>query len=124
MWSDFKRQWFYSLALQAVFFSKKKYEKREGEKNQFSSTRSITIWCSILYINNLLFKNCIKNLHRSDLFIALFDINSLSLHLSFTFAKMEFTITERGARMLIRNGFRYIFQKELSNNLQSWKCVL
>ena len=25
--------------------------------------------------------------------------------------------------MLIRNGFRYIFQKELSNNLQSWKCV-
>ena len=26
--------------------------------------------------------------------------------------------------MLIRNGFRYVFQKELSNNLQSWECVL
>ena len=37
---------------------------------------------------------------------------------------MEFTTIERGARMLIRNSFRYIFQKELSNNLQSWKCVL
>ena len=37
---------------------------------------------------------------------------------------MEFTTTERGARMLIRNGFRYVFQKELSNNLQSWECVL
>ena len=37
---------------------------------------------------------------------------------------MEFTTIERAARMLIRNGFRYVFQKELSNNLQSWECVL
>ena len=37
---------------------------------------------------------------------------------------MEFTTTERSARMLIRNGFRCVFQKELSNNLQSWECVL
>ena len=26
--------------------------------------------------------------------------------------------------MLIRNGFWYDFQKELSKNLQSWECVL
>ena len=26
--------------------------------------------------------------------------------------------------MLIRNGFRHVFQKELSNNLQSWECML
>ena len=37
---------------------------------------------------------------------------------------MEFITTERGARMLILNGFRYVFQKELSNNLQPWECVL
>ena len=37
---------------------------------------------------------------------------------------MEFATTERGARMLIRNGFRYIFQKEVSNNLQSSECLL
>ena len=36
---------------------------------------------------------------------------------------MEFTTTERGARTLIRNGFRYVFQKELSNNLQCWECA-
>ena len=37
---------------------------------------------------------------------------------------MEFTTTERGARMLIRNGFRHVFQKELSNNLQPLECAL
>ena len=30
---------------------------------------------------------------------------------------MEFTTTERGARMLIRNDFQYVF-------FQSWECVL
>ena len=37
---------------------------------------------------------------------------------------MEFTTTERAARMLIQNGFRHVFQKELSNNLQPLECVL
>ena len=37
---------------------------------------------------------------------------------------MEFTATERDARILIRNGFRHVFQKDFSNNLQSWECVL
>ena len=37
---------------------------------------------------------------------------------------MEFTTIERGAIILIRNGFQYVFQKELSNNLQSRECVL
>ena len=37
---------------------------------------------------------------------------------------MEFTTTERGTRMLIQNGFRHVFQKELSNNLQPLECVL
>ena len=37
---------------------------------------------------------------------------------------MEFTATERGARMLIRKGFLYVFQKERSNNLQSKECLL
>ena len=32
-----------------------------------------------LCMNNLLFKNCLKRVHHSDLFIALFDLNSLSL---------------------------------------------
>ena len=32
--------------------------------------------------NNLLFKNCLKREHHSDLFIALFDLNSLTLRLS------------------------------------------
>ena len=47
--------------------------------SQHGSTRSITIWCRILCMNNLLFKNCLKHVHHSDLFIALFDLNSLSL---------------------------------------------
>ena len=37
---------------------------------------------------------------------------------------MEFTKSQGGARMLIRIGFRYVVQKEPSNNLQSWECVL
>ena len=41
--------------------------------------RGITIWCSIFCMNNLLLKNCLKHVHHSDLFIALFDLNSLSL---------------------------------------------
>ena len=72
-------------------------------------------------MNNVLFKNCLKHVHHSDLFIALFDLYSLSLHYA---CQTEFTTTERGARMLIRNGFRYAFQKELSNNLQSSECLL
>ena len=51
-----------------------------GEEKQHGSTRSITIWCNILCMNNLLFKNCLKHVHHSDLLIALFDLNSLSLH--------------------------------------------
>ena len=46
---------------------------------QRGSTRSITIWCSILCMSNLLSKNCLKHVHHSDLFIALFVLNSLSL---------------------------------------------
>ena len=37
---------------------------------------------------------------------------------------MEFSTTERGARMLIQNGFWYAFQKTLPTNLQSWEWVL
>ena len=33
-----------------------------------------------IIMNNLLFKNCLKHVHHSDLFIALFDLNSLYLH--------------------------------------------
>ena len=32
--------------------------------------------CSILCINDLLFKNCLKHVHLKDLFIALFDLDS------------------------------------------------
>ena len=41
--------------------------------------RGITIWCSIFCMNNLLLKNYLKHVHHSDLFIALFDLSSLSL---------------------------------------------
>jgi hypothetical protein len=36
---------------------------------------------------------------------------------------MEFTTTERGQRMLIRNGHIYTFQKFLANEIQSWECT-
>ena len=83
--SDFEPQYFYSLVLQSCFLLKNKNMKRGRErgKKQHSSNWSITIWCRILCMNNLLFKNCIKNVHHSDLFIALFDLNSLSLHYVF-----------------------------------------
>ena len=75
MWSDFQPQCFYSLALQSCFLSKNENMKG-GEKTQQGSTHSITIWCSILCMNNLLFKNCLKLVYHSNLFIALHDINS------------------------------------------------
>ena len=81
LWSDFESQCFYSLALQSCFLFKNKNMKRgREEKKQYGSACSITIWCSMLRMNNLLLKNYIKNVHHSDLFISLFDLNSLSLH--------------------------------------------
>lgn len=37
---------------------------------------------------------------------------------------MEFTTTEKGQRKVIRNGFMYVFQKTLANDVSSWECVL
>ena len=37
---------------------------------------------------------------------------------------MEFTTTEKGRRKVIRNGFMYVFQKTLANDVSSWECVL
>lgn len=39
------------------------------------------------------------------------------------FVIMEFIYTQRNKRKLIRNGFMYVFQKELSDGQQSWECV-
>lgn len=36
---------------------------------------------------------------------------------------MEFTRTEKGARKLLNDGYIYIFQKNLANDLTSWECV-
>ena len=36
---------------------------------------------------------------------------------------MEFSFTERGARRLIRNGYQYVKQKYLANELTSWECI-
>ena len=36
---------------------------------------------------------------------------------------MEFSLTERGARKLIRNGYQYVKQKDLANGLTSWECI-
>ena len=36
---------------------------------------------------------------------------------------MEFSFTERGARKLIRNGYQYVKQKDLANELTSWECT-
>ena len=37
---------------------------------------------------------------------------------------MEFTTTEKGQRKLRRNGYMYVFQKTLANDVSSWECVL
>ena len=72
---------FIDYCSKAVFFSKIKIWKEGGRtKKQHGSTRSITVWRSILCVINLLFKNCLKHVHHSDLFIALFDLNNLSLY--------------------------------------------
>ena len=36
---------------------------------------------------------------------------------------MEFSFTERGARKLIRSGYKYVKQKDLANGLTSWECT-
>ena len=36
---------------------------------------------------------------------------------------MEFIYTQRNKRKLIRNGYMYVFKKELSGGVQSWECV-
>ena len=36
---------------------------------------------------------------------------------------MGFSFTERGARKLIRDGCRYVKQKDLANGLTSWECI-
>ena len=37
---------------------------------------------------------------------------------------MEFITTEKGQRKLIRNGYIYVFQKSLADDVSSWECVL
>ena len=37
---------------------------------------------------------------------------------------MEFTTTEKGQRKVLRNGYMYVFQKTLANDVSSWECVL
>ena len=37
---------------------------------------------------------------------------------------MEFTTTEKWQRKLLRNGYMYVFQKTLANDVSSWECVL
>ena len=36
---------------------------------------------------------------------------------------MEFSFTERDARKWIRNGYQYVKQKDLINELTSWECI-
>ena len=36
--------------------------------------------------------------------------------------KMEFTTTEEGNRILIYEGYMYVFQKNLANDVTSWEC--
>lgn len=38
--------------------------------------------------------------------------------------KMEFTTTERGSRKLLKDGFLYVFKKNLSDGSSSWECEL
>ena len=37
---------------------------------------------------------------------------------------MEFTKTERGQRKTMKDGYMYVFQKNLANDIASWECVL
>ena len=37
---------------------------------------------------------------------------------------MEFTTTERGARKLLKDGYIYLFKKNLANEITSWECEL
>ena len=37
---------------------------------------------------------------------------------------MEFITTEKCQRKLIRNGYIYVFQKSLADDVSSWECVL
>ena len=37
---------------------------------------------------------------------------------------MEFIETERGGRKLLRDGYLYVFKKNLANDITSWECVL
>lgn len=36
---------------------------------------------------------------------------------------MEFIYTQRNKRKLLRDGFMYVFQKELADGVQSWECI-
>ena len=35
---------------------------------------------------------------------------------------MEFTLTERGSRMLIKDGYTYVFQKLLASDIKCYEC--
>ena len=35
---------------------------------------------------------------------------------------MEFTTTEKGNRKLIHEGYMYVFQEKLANDVTSWEC--
>ena len=37
---------------------------------------------------------------------------------------MEFTTTERGARKLLKDGYIYLFKKNLAYGITSWECEL
>ena len=37
---------------------------------------------------------------------------------------MEFTTTERGARKLLKDGYIYLFKKDLANGITSWEWEL
>ena len=39
-------------------------------------------------------------------------------------SEMEFTTTEKGRRKLIKDGYIYVFKKQLANDNSSWECVL
>ena len=37
---------------------------------------------------------------------------------------MEFTLTERGSRVVIKNGYTNVFQKTLANDIKCYECFL
>ena len=37
---------------------------------------------------------------------------------------MEFATTETGARKLLKNGYIYLFKKNVANGMTSWECEL